>query len=195
MDIMMEACACHKVAWIRYFAVLAILYFRHGASNDAHDIAYLMYSTLADRAYTSNWTRNSKTWELWTYTGRTHESKVYTMPTSDGTSPSLIRTGTANALENQATTYPVTCPGKYDVWIGWSKWPLSTSMLNCAIRLGREGPGSCFTTTGLLSVKLCQFQMDESLSDTYGYSECSGKPSYNVSCDMSGSWKRHEYTH
>ena len=34
---------------------------------------------------------------------------------------------------------------------------------------------------------LCQFQMDESLSDTYGYSECSGKPSYNVSRDMSGS--------
>ena len=25
-------------------------------------------------------------------------------------------------------------------------------MLNCAISLGREGPGSCFTTTGLLSV-------------------------------------------
>ena len=27
------------------------------------------------------------------------------------TSPSLICTGTANALENQATTYPVTCLG------------------------------------------------------------------------------------
>ena len=27
------------------------------------------------------------------------------------TSPSLIRTGTANALKNQATTYPVTCLG------------------------------------------------------------------------------------
>ena len=27
------------------------------------------------------------------------------------TSPSLIPTGTANALENQATTYPVTCLG------------------------------------------------------------------------------------
>ena len=26
-------------------------------------------------------------------------------------SPSLMRTGTANALENQATTNPVTCPG------------------------------------------------------------------------------------
>ena len=25
-------------------------------------------------------------------------------------------------------------------------------MLSCAISLGREGPGSCFTTTGLLSV-------------------------------------------
>ena len=35
----------------------------------------------------------------------------------------------------------------------------------------------------------CQFQMDESLSDTYGYSECSGKPSYDVSYDMPGSCK------
>ena len=26
------------------------------------------------------------------------------------------------------------------------------SVLNCAISLGREGPGSCFTTTGLLSI-------------------------------------------
>ena len=33
--------------------------------------------------------------------------------------------------------------------------PLSTCMLNCAINLGRAGPRSCFTTTGLLSVKLC----------------------------------------
>ena len=33
--------------------------------------------------------------------------------------------------------------------------PLSTSMLNCAISLGREGSGSCFATTGLLGVKLC----------------------------------------
>ena len=61
--------------------------------------------------------------------------------------------------------------------------------------LEREGPGSCFTATGLPSIKLCQsclpcqFQMDESLSDTYGYSECSGKPSYDVSCDMPGSCK------
>ena len=31
--------------------------------------------------------------------------------------------------------------------------------------------------------------MDESLSDTYGYSECSGTPSYNVSCDVPGSCK------
>ena len=29
--------------------------------------------------------------------------------------------------------------------------PLSTYMLNCAISLGREWPGSCFTATGLLS--------------------------------------------
>jgi hypothetical protein len=35
--------------------------------------------------------------------------------------------------------------------------PLSTSGLNCAISLGREGPGSCFTPIGLLSsdVKTC----------------------------------------
>ena len=32
----------------------------------------------------------------------------------------------------------------------------------------------------------CQFQIHESLSDTYKYSECYGKPSYNVSCDMPG---------
>ena len=31
------------------------------------------------------------------------------------TSPSLIRADTANALENQATTYPVTCPGQVRV--------------------------------------------------------------------------------
>ena len=41
----------------------------------------------------------------------------------------------------------------------------------------------------------CQFQMDESLSDTYGYSECSGKPSCNVSCDMPGSCKSLVYTY
>ena len=29
------------------------------------------------------------------------------------------------------------------------------SGLNCAISLGRDGPGSCFTPSGLLSVKLC----------------------------------------
>ena len=40
----------------------------------------------------------------------------------------------------------------------------------------------------------CQFQIDESLSDTYGNSECSGKPSYNVSCDMPGSCKSLVYT-
>ena len=73
------------------------------------------------------------------------------MPISDGTSPSLIRTGTTNALENN-----VSCdmPGQ----ILYTNWlirimPLSTSMLNGAISLGREGPGSCFTTTGLLSVR------------------------------------------
>ena len=35
-----------------------------------------------------------------------------------------------------------------------------------------------------LSLYICTelFQMDESLSDTYGYSECSGQPCYNVSC-------------
>ena len=32
--------------------------------------------------------------------------------------------------------------------------PLSTSVLKCAISLVREGPGSCFTISGLLSVKL-----------------------------------------
>ena len=32
--------------------------------------------------------------------------------------------------------------------------PLSMSGLNCAISLGREGPGNCFTISGLLSVKL-----------------------------------------
>ena len=37
--------------------------------------------------------------------------------------------------------------------------------------------------------------MDESLSDLYGYSECSGKPCYNVSCDMPGSCKSLVYTH
>ena len=36
--------------------------------------------------------------------------------------------------------------------------------------------------------------MDESLSDTYGYSECSGKPSYNLFCDMPGSCKSLVYT-
>ena len=35
-------------------------------------------------------------------------SKVYTAPIPDGTSPSLIRAGTTNTLENHATTYPVT---------------------------------------------------------------------------------------
>ena len=34
------------------------------------------------------------------------------MPITDGTSPCLIRTGTANTLENRATTYPVTFPRK-----------------------------------------------------------------------------------
>ena len=106
--------------------------------------------------------------------------------------------------------------------------PLSTSVLKCAINLGSEGPGSCFTTTGLLSVLgwlraehipvtepetakhessapilvgltsqsciPCQFQMDESLSDMYGYSECSGTPSNNVSCDMPGSCNSLVYT-
>ena len=33
--------------------------------------------------------------------------------------------------------------------------PLSTSMLNCAISLGREGLGSCFTPTSLLSIEIC----------------------------------------
>ena len=32
----------------------------------------------------------------------------------------------------------------------------------------------------------CQFQMGESLSDAFECSECSGKPSYNISCDMPG---------
>ena len=34
-------------------------------------------------------------------------AKVYTVPVSDG----AMRTGTANVLENHATTYPVTCLG------------------------------------------------------------------------------------
>ena len=67
--------------------------------------------------------------------------------------------------------------------------------------LGREGPGSCFTATGLPSISVlysklytCQLQMDESLSDTFGYSECSGKSCCNVSCDMPGSCKSLVYT-
>ena len=40
----------------------------------------------------------------------------------------------------------------------------------------------------------CQFQMNESLSDTYGYSEFFGRPCYNVSCDMFGSSKSRVYT-
>ena len=32
--------------------------------------------------------------------------------------------------------------------------PLSMSVLNYAISLGREGPGSCLTPAGLLSIKL-----------------------------------------
>ena len=28
--------------------------------------------------------------------------------------------------------------------------------VNCAVSLGREGPGNCFTISGLLSVKLCR---------------------------------------
>ena len=35
------------------------------------------------------------------------------------------------------------CNTTIDVWV------------NCAIGLGREGPGTCFTLTGLLRVKLC----------------------------------------
>ena len=69
-------------------------------------------------------------------------------------SPSLISAGTTNTLENN-----VACdmPGQ----IQYMSWlilimPLSTSMVNCAISLGSKGPGSYFTTTGLLSVKLCQ---------------------------------------
>ena len=68
--------------------------------------------------------------------------------------------GTANALENN-----VACdmPGQI-LYMNWLIliMPLSTSMLNCAISLGRELPGSCFTTTGLLSVKLChQFEEEK----------------------------------
>ena len=55
-------------------------------------------------------------------------------------------------------SYNVSCdmPGQI-LYMNWLilTMPLSTSMLNCAISLGREGPGSCFTTTSLLSVKLC----------------------------------------
>ena len=78
--------------------------------------------------------------------------RVYSVPISDGASPSLICTGTANALD-----FNVACdmPGQI-LYMNWLLFimPLSTSMLNCAISLGRKGPGSCFTTTGLLTVKL-----------------------------------------
>ena len=85
---------------------------------------------------------------IYSLTGTVWANMIY-----DGTSSSLIRTGTGNALENN-----VSCdmPGQ----IRYMNWlilimPLSMSMLNRAISLGREGPGICFTTNGLLSVKLC----------------------------------------
>ena len=71
-------------------------------------------------------------------------------------------------IESLSDTYEYSeCSGKpsYNVssdmpgQIRYMKWlilimPLSTSVLNCAINLGREGPGSCFTTTGVLSITL-----------------------------------------
>ena len=59
-----------------------------------------------------------------------------------------IRAGTTSALENHASTYPVTCLGHVRVF------PLSMSGLNCAIFLCKEGPGCRFTPTGLLRVRI-----------------------------------------
>ena len=46
-------------------------------------------------------------------------------------------------------------PGSCFTISGLLSVKLCKSKQNCAVSLGREGPGSCLTISGLLSVKLC----------------------------------------
>ena len=77
----------------------------------------------------------------------------------------------------------------------WSVW------LIMSMRLISRTPVFCSCKRACSHFLACQgvyranFRWDEFLSDTYGYSEYSGKLSYNVSCDMPGSCASLVYTH